>query len=195
MFHGTFSYFCCRVRYVAGAGRQPQWHRAQVVIGHITRPATEAGQPEERSDAAVPLRPGDQPDVPGDGTPLRRGGDPGALRQAPGQGEGRAGRADDPALGPGALAPRALHPRGAAQRGDGAAAPGRQRPAAAGARDLAPGALRAGRADGAPGSAEGAVRGRRLAAPQGRPGLPHRGRAPLLQRALHPGRPSSSRCA
>ena len=55
-------------------------------------------------DPALPLRARRQPQLPGDGEPLRRGGDPGAARQATGQGQGRVDGAGRPALDPGAAA-------------------------------------------------------------------------------------------
>ena len=63
--------------------------------------AGDPGQPAFWSDPCVPVRAGAEPDLPGPGHALRRGGDAGPGAQAARQGQSRSRRAAGPALDPG----------------------------------------------------------------------------------------------
>ncbi len=79
-------------------------------------------------DPCVSVRAGAQPNLPGSGGALRRGGDAGAGAQAAGQGQGRSGGATRPAMDPGAAAASAFFLAPRAQPGDPAASRPVERP-------------------------------------------------------------------
>ena len=86
------------------AGGSSSLSRASTVIGHITRPGTEAGQPAVGSDQGLLLRPRDQPHLRRSGHPLRHGRPADEDPPAPGRGSRRGRGLDRRALGLGPAA-------------------------------------------------------------------------------------------
>lgn len=125
-----------------GPCRLDRLTRAGLRIRRRPHRAGHPGQSSQRRHPRLSVRAGAQPDLPGPGGALRRGGDAGAGAQAARQGQGRVGRAARAAMDPSPAAAPAVFLARRAQPGDPGASRPVERPALPQAARLAPVAVR-----------------------------------------------------